>query len=291
MTTPFRVYIAGGIVRAEIGFYDDDGLFCAGARDLDEGEDAGMIQWVGVKQIDYTAPERVRETQTGDDRRLGTLTFEPAENAVLGIQMGAQDMDREADFTNTNVYDDDQMAFVTIDPIIDTEPLVSLITHGQAKREEFGAPPQKGWEVNIFNAGEISVGGPDSITERTLRNYDYSMNAEQTFRYPWMETFTKENQGTLGGAGGRTTLRNWLTLHAFRGDDTATSFTLDYLPLGDEDSDFIRLYSTDLATLVTSVVNTADYTVNTETGVVTFTAGAFEDEHIVARYQHRGVRS
>lgn len=288
----FKRYIAGGIVRAEYGFYDEDGLFCGGATSLANGEDSGMARWLGMKSIDATFPEVERVTQTGDDQRQGTLTFQPTDPATLGIQMGVASMDDEAAVGNVNVYDDGQFEMVQVDPYLEDLPVAALMVHSTAKKRVVGERPTKGFEVHVFNSGEINTQGFDGITERELRNYDFFMALDQVFTWPWGAAMSKANEGSIASSAGKFTTADYVTLHAIREDASEMVVNLDYVPVGAESvSGVVKVWRVAAADgAVTSLTNTTDFTLTTG-GVFTLTTagvGAAGD-HLVVRYKHTGA--
>lgn len=288
----FKKYIAGGIVQAEYGLYDTAGLLCGAAGSLANGEDSGMARWTGMKSIDATFPEVERQTQTGDDQRQGTLTFQPTDPTTLGIQMGVASMDDEAAVGNVNVYDDGQFDIVQVDPYLEDLPLACLMVHSTAKKRVVGQRPTKGFEVHVFNSGEINTQGFDGITERELRNYDFFMALDQTYTWAWGAVMSKANEGSIASSAGKFTTSNLVSLHAIREDGTELVVSLDYIPIGAETiTGAVQAWRTAAADGAVSVLTpTTDYTLTTG-GVFTLTAlgaGAAGD-HIVVRYKHTGV--
>lgn len=288
----FKKMIAGGIKRAEFGFYDSEGLLCGAVTSLANGEDSGMVLWQGMKSVDASFPEWETLTQTGDDQRQGTLRFSPTDPSTLAIQMGVNDMDIEASLQGMTAYDDGQFEVLPIDAYLEELPPASLIVHSTAKKRVPGTRTEKGLEVHVFNYGEINSAGPDGLTERELRNYDYFMTLEQAFTYPWGAVISKANYGTPGATAGKFVSDYYTTLHALRGDGTALSITLDWTPIGAETlARSVQVVKTAAADgAVTVLTPTTDFTLATSGAFALTAAGqGAAGDHFVIKYKHNGV--
>lgn len=282
----FKKFIAGGILRAELGFYDSAGFMCGAAGALANGEDSGMLRWRGMKSVDATFPEETRVTQTGDDQKQGTLTFPSTDPLAIAIQMGVNDMDTEALLMNVNVYDDGQFEHVPIDPFIEEYPLACLWVQSTAKRREIGQRASKGIVNHVFIQGEPSVRGFDGLTERELQNYDYFMSLDQVSVYPWGAIIADANEGTEAMSADKFVSDKLVTLHAFRGDGSTDTVTLDFTPAGTHTTPagVFAVWSTNPTTgAVTELDPTTGFTV--AGNVVTFVAPPAAGHHVVIRYK------
>lgn len=284
--SPFLRYLAGGTKRTEAGFYDTNGFMCGAAGVLANGADSPMMRLWAIKNIDVTIPERVRETQTGDDEVQGSLYFGPTDPVVLNIQTGLSDLDVEAAMQDINVYNDTQKKLIVLNPNVDSFPLACMLTMGIAKKKVFGEAAVKGYEVNVFNSGEFVILGRDALAERTLGNYDLTMTCDQTSTFPWGEAMSIANHGTLGGAGGKWPSENKLTMHAFRGDGTDVTLTLAETPAGDDTSGRIKVYKETSAHVRSVLTPTSGYTVVTSTKVLTFAVAPAAGDHIIVLYEY-----
>jgi hypothetical protein len=282
-------FISGGIKEFQYGLYDKDGLMCGAMVNLANGEDSGMAIWRGVKTIDITIPEKDRQWQTGDDTRQGFITFESTENPIMNIQMGIQHLDHEAVFQNTKLHDDTQLVLGLFDPRVEEVPSVCTIIHSTAKQKVYGQPEAASWVVQFFNNGEISVRGRDSITERQLANYDYSMTLSQTSNWPWGQPLTIEHHGTNFATGGTAGSKNPVTMHAVRGDGTVTEVTLDFTPVGVHTvAGAFKVWQRAAATGVwTELEATTHYTVANKT--FTFVTTPAAGDHVIIRYLRTGL--
>lgn len=291
----FTSYIAGGIVQAEYGLYDTEGLMCGKAGVLANGEDSGMGRWLGMKSVDASVPEVERATQTGDDQRQGTITFQPTDATTLAIQMGVTTPEDEAALNNVAVYDDGQFSILPFDPYLEDLPVACLSILSTAKKRVPGQRANKGYEVNIFNYGEISAQGYDGITEREMRNYDFFMSLDQVYTWLWGSPMSQANEGTVAASGGRFTSNRLVSFHAIRGDASELSVTLDFVPIGAESvSGVVKVWKTAAADgVVTVLTPTTDYTLNASTGALALTAAGAgaEGDHFVVRYKHNGVET
>jgi len=287
---PFKQYIAGGVKSTGVGFYDDDGFMCGAAGALAEGEDSGLLPIIAVKNIEFTVPEPDRQTQTGDDTTQGSLTFASTDSVTLGIQAGIADMDVEAALMNVKAVSVDGMYAVTINPDVEELALFCMLTSGTAKKRAFGAP-QKGFEVYVINQAEAFVTGADGIAERTLRNYDYVATADQTGQFPWGEAMSGATDGALRGAGRKYISKYPVWMHAFRPDGSVSEVTLDKTPAGDHTTDYVQVWSIDIATgVATKMTPGTDFEVDTTTpkivfGTVAVPAAPSAGAHIVIQYR------
>lgn len=281
----FNEYISGGIKLAQLSFYDSAGLACGSASALANGEDAGMMYWRGMKNVDITTPERERQSATGDDELLGTFTFPSTDPVTLGLQFGKKDLAVASALQNTNLYDNGQFEFYLANASVDDLPLMFLQTHSLAKRHTFGQRQIKGYEVNMFFSGEISDQGPDSITERQIRAYDYFMACDPVSVFPWDSKIAVANEGARAAPYAIVTSDYFNTYHFFKGDGTIATITLDETPIGVHTlARAFRVTSYNPTTDVTTVIApTTGFTV--AGSVVTLIVPPLAGHHVTVSYK------
>ncbi|GAB4527848.1 MAG: hypothetical protein OHK0046_46040 [Anaerolineae bacterium] len=281
--TPFERYISGGVRFAGVGFYDEAGLFCGGVTALAAGESAGLLRWYGLKQVGLTIPTRERQTQTGDDESLGSLTFQPTDPVGITVQAGLNDLNMAAALQGVTSHDDGWMTMQPIYPSVEEIPPACFVINSTAKKRVFGQNSLKGWEVWVLSSCEFSVGGPDGINERALRSYDFGGVADQVYMLPWGQPLM-DDFNAFGGAGILTTLPQWFWLHAYRGHASTLTVELDYVPIS---AAKIQIRSYTIATGVwDDLAVTTDWTLSGKE--ITFTASQ-AGKHNVIRYLHSGV--
>lgn len=284
----FGSYIAGDIELAQVGFYDENGFFCGAVTSLANGEDSGLARWRGLQSVDITLPTRQNDPQTGDGELQGSLNYAVAENATLGLQFGVANQSLEASVQGLKVKTGDFHDLIVVDAEIDQIPLTTLWVTTPGKKRVFGEPAAKGWETHIFNQGEISTSGPDSVAERTLRNYTYFMSLDRPYTWPWGEAFTQANEGAVAGTIGRyADTLGYPGMHALRGDGVVAAVTLDQTPVGvHTDTGVFEVWQyTDSTQLWAKLTAGTDYTVAAD--VLTFEAGAIPaaGDHVVIKYK------
>ena len=136
----------------------------------------------------------------------------------------------------------------------------------------------------MMASAEISAGAPDGITERALRNYNFSAACAPVEELPWGDDLTDNFGGILGGAGIITTLPYWVSLAGYRGHASNLDVVLNYVPVS---SAHIQIRSKDIAAGTwADLALTTDYTLSGKT--ITFEASQ-AGKHNVIRYMHQGV--
>lgn len=294
-TTAIKSWVVGGTGGGSyIGFHDIDGRFVGGAKSLAEGEYSEMTRWYAVKQADITTPQRERQTQTGDDVYQGHLMFPSTDPVEIAIQIGVQQQARKADVLGIKEVDDDQLSYTLINPEIEDLPPACLLIHSPAKERVFGQRSRDGWVINMIHRCEISDRG-SSISERTMRDYDFFATCDQTYVHPWGVAMTKDQEGAIGGAGIEAGDTYRIMLGAFRTDGTVSALDLTKRIRGDHTTNAMKVWSEVISTgVVTELEAGTDFEIvqgsgatldqivfGTEAAPVARGAG----EHIVYRYQ------
>jgi hypothetical protein len=283
-----NLFIAGGNKVNEIGFYDTNGLFCAGVTSLAAGASAPMRRFYALKEATATQPVKERVNQTGDDILRGFLTFDSIEPLVIEMTVGAHELDMAGDVQNINaVADSGIVTMLPINPAVLEYPRVMFFSQGTAKKDVFGTDASVRWHAHMFNAGELVFRGADSLTERALRQWAYTYTAEQTSKWPWGSALTAF--GTEAVAGAEWISDKLVTFHAYRGDSALADDTLalPYLAAGTHiTAGVFDIWQTVVSTGVTTkLAATTGFTVaNSTISTITF-AAATTGNHYVVRYK------
>lgn len=275
--------ISGGFSLMQYARAHTTGYPAGTTGTIANGGDAGMSRLYGVKQASVSIPEAVRATQTGDDNPQGSLVWPTTELPGGNLQTGIFDEDFDAIAQGTLAYTLSGMRIGVLSPA-DPEyaDLVGILSR-PAKSKDSATTGRKRWQHYLLPAFNAVPRGTDSFQERTFGNNVYDITCNPATKFPWGDALDATNVGTTETPVFVIHTDYRLTMHTFVGDGADTAFTLSKLPAGDEATDYFDLF----AAADGSDANGLLDSVNTSTGVVTFTAAPSAGVVYTTVYQYQ----
>ena len=233
--------ISAGFDRAYVVLLDDSGYAMGLTGAIANGSDAGCYMIDGVKTANVSLPSAKRVNITGRNRILGAFLFPPGEEPSFDLEGAVADFDLAAAVENTKVRD---LGKWSIHPIMAKELSyadVFLILEMDAQSKESGSDGLS-VKYSLLMKAQMTYLGPGSVNEQGAATFRFSVAVTHWGIYPWGESLTTAAEGATEAAMVEMTSDNWLLIHTFVGDNTATSFTVDETPAGDDTSDCVQCW-------------------------------------------------
>ncbi len=274
--------IQAGFRRAIVHLLDEDGYAAGITGSLSNGSDAGSYQMEGVKTGDMQLAEPEKTDITGDDRFLGAFVWPLSSSPSGSIEAAVYDQDLFTALARTKkrVLGGSEMHVLGGNEA--TPQDVCLIFQSEAKSRTSGYAGLAKKFGLIIPKASVSVLGPSTLNERGEINARLSVVIQSADKYPWGEALSITNEGVTGGVIIPFTSDYWVDLHAFVGDGSATTVTLDHTPAGDGTGTPARVLVWKNGT---ALAVTTDFTVNTATKVVTFTSAPAAGDKVEIWYE------
>src|SRR5690554_5296854 len=262
MATNLTQIVSAGLDTIYAGLVDADGLFGGTTAAPAEASDNGGFRVLGPQSADLTIPEMERVNVPGSDGRLATFQFDAVEESGFIFEAGAIDMDMAA-ASQKDAVDDVASIYklLGLRPGRRTPQTMWWVMNSQAKSQASGSLGNPGWLVLVLKV-EVTYLGPSGIANRGPHTHRFSAIAQPADTYPWGQT----PASGMSYDGWLFHSENRMRLHRHEGDNSDTTFTLSELPVA---ADRVHVYKAGTLQTITT-----DYTVNTETGVVTYEDGS-----------------
>lgn len=277
MADSVKEIISAGVELAEFHVLDSGGYISGSTGTVASGAAgaaAGRIR--GIQTASVTTPDDELVTIPGDDGVMGAFTFEPDTVPQFTIDVGVQDLDDEAAFQTSRVYQRGNLNMGILQPSGSTlvDMLVILTSKTKAKTPgSDGISRYSGYilpKVNARPKGRVEFAGRQGAVYR----YACVANVSDTFGAG--ETMRADTFGTESGVIIPWTGLYRLTAHRFTGDGVTTAFTLGKTPATSTAADF--------QVWINGVVQNSGYSVNTTTKVITFSPAPALNAKIVVAY-------
>lgn len=264
MTAPNK-YIAAGTQLAFLGLVDGQGFFLGSTSATTNGKSEGMIRLTGIQSANPGPAEGEDVNVPGDDGPLGKIEFGPAETPAFVVSTGAFNIDLDAKLQGTAVETIGDIKVGVLQPNDPSNPDVMMIIQSKSKSKDDGSDGTKSWSGYIIPIMTAQPLGRESFEGRTAASNRIKVTTNIASRKPWGVTILDADLGTTGAPLLAFTADNPITMHVFKGDGAASTFTLDKTPVSQSKVIIFK----ETAPLTAGV----DYTVNTLTRVVTIVAG------------------
>jgi len=274
--------IQAGFRRGIVHLLDTSGYAMGITGSLSNGSDAGSYQVQGVKAGDFQLPEPDKTDITGDDRFLGAFVWPLSASPSGSIEMAVYDQDLFVALEGTTKRTLGGAELHVLGGEEASPQDVCMIFQSEAKSRTSGYVGLSKKFGLIIPKASVSVLGPSTLNERGEINARLSVTIQTADQYPWGEAFSLANEGVTNGVMIPFTSDYWVDLHAFVGDGTATTVTLDHTPAGDGTGTPARVKVWKNGTALTV---TTDFTVNTSTKVVTFTSAPAAGDKVEIWYE------
>lgn len=274
---------SAGVDSVHAGLLNSTGLFSGQSASISNGGDSGPFVVIGAQSADISIPDLERVNVDGDDGRLGTFLFDSADESNFTFEAGGLDMAVAAATQGTVLRALGDWDVNLIRPGTRTPQQMCWIINSQAKSLESASTGVAGFRVTIIPRLELSYLGPSGQTSRNPHTYRYSAIINPSTTHAWGEALVEGTDGDTKMDAIEFYAENRVTMHAFVGDNSTDTVTLDYTPAGADTTNKVLVWKDG-----TQLTKTTHYTVNTGTKVLTFTAGNIPDtgEEVVIVYEY-----
>lgn len=226
--------IGAGFDRIEYGTVDvSTGLLMgntATGATAGAAAESAMLRLRGAQTIPVEIPEPERVVPLGDNEPRTSFSFPGAELPGGLLEMSDADTTFNALIQGTKVRTEGNYSFGALSPSGNAPQQMCLNLMRQTKKQDAGEVGITGWE-GVFVTRCTIVPLFTTITQRAHTPYRYQVNIDPSDRALIGYTFTEGIDGTTQMA-----LQEWdgdypPHLGAFKGNASATAFTLAYTPV------------------------------------------------------------
>jgi len=274
--------IQAGFRRCIVHLLDTSGYAMGITGSLANGSDAGSYQMMGVKTGDMQLPEPDKTDITGDDRFLGAFVWPLSASPSGSIEAAVYDQDLFTALEGTTKRALGGAELHVLGGQEASPKDVCMVFQSEAKSQTTGfAGLSKKFGIIVPKAA-VSVLGPSTFNERGEINARLAVTIQSADKYPWGEALSVANEGVTNGVMIPFTSDYWVDIHAFVGDGSTTTVTLDHTPAGDGTGTPARVLVWKNGTALTV---TSDFTVNTSTKVVTFVTAPAAGDKVIIWYE------
>lgn len=207
----------------------------------------GKLDWVKTADIQIAESEEV--VITGDDDVAGQFIFSPATLPSFNIEVASSDFAFAAQTQSTTNRALGDFTFFQAQPNAADPVDMALILTSRAKSKETSTDGTSGFHHVVVPKAQILPLGRSGFTERGEAIYRYRVIANKFSKYPWGVALTNADDGTTGAVYFEFFSDYRVALHTFVGDNSATSFTVDYTPVND--TDVVKFFTTSTGAAVT----------------------------------------
>jgi hypothetical protein len=228
-----REIIAAGFKYLRYGVINEDGVFVGStttAPTAGTSTNGGMARLAGARTMPIQIAEPVVEPADGDDETLVTFEFDPAglPNGVFEMAVRNNVFEALIQGTKINTLSGDAEISM-IDPADRDSQTMCLLGSRRAKSWKSGEKGSKKWEnVYIPNCTMKPLGV--SPQQRTFTPYNYSISLSKSDRLGWT-TVNNSEHGTTAVPAVYIDSDNPLHLHRATGNNSATTFNVDFPPV------------------------------------------------------------
>lgn len=264
-------HAAAGNNYSFIVFLDSEGLPTGGTPTApSNGAASGAYRVLGVKEVAVSIPAPEVVQATGDNTVIAEFQFDSTEQRTYEVTMAVGDLALESYFAGTNVETIAGGSFVLND--VDGAPArsIALIHQSNAVKQDTGLRGVQGWSGTLVPLATAKYLGRDSFSERTAGTYRLSVTPQTATNYPWGVSFSTAS-GKNSGRFIDFDSDYPYTMAAFRGDNAAVQWTLDYQPVN---AASVGAWHYRTAVNVSSVVTTSPYSVTLSSAAGTGVKGS-----------------
>ncbi len=255
--------ISAGFDRAYIVLTDSGGYAAGLTGSLANGSDAGCVMIDGVKTANVNIPTATRVSIKGRNRVMGGFQFPAGEEPSFELEGAVSNMDINAAVEKVKVR---QLGKWTLHPVMGKEVEyqdVFLLLEMDAQSKDAGSDGI-GVKYCLLMKAQMAYLGPGSVTYQGETSFRFSVTVTHWGVYPWGESLDIADEGVTSAAMIEIVSDNWLLLHSFVGDNTATSFAVDETPAGDHSTECSQCWKDGVLTTPTTdwtcVPSTKTYT-------------------------------
>lgn len=232
---------------------------------LAAGEDSGMGRLLNMSDITATTPEAPQITSTGDNGPANTFKSNPTDSPSGSMAFATFDLVFDTKAIGQVIYAEGPHDIaLSSTRCYDFKPVV-IVVNSPAKSNASATYGEQGYQVEEYWQVETQPMSVASKATGAAHSYTHSLSFDEVARTPYGELAVTNYLVNTAWK----TMPYWskypVVYHTYVGDgQSAQTFTLDYLPYA-EDGTALQIWING-----TKQTYTTNYTVDNETGVVTF---------------------
>lgn len=275
----FNRAIAAGNRYAFAWFIDDNG-FMTGASTTAPANGAagsGAFTLSGIKTAAPTIPEPDVVQVTGDDALQGEFSFDSIETRAFTIEYTVEDLSLIATILGVTLTTWGEVRTALMDVPNPPERNMGFIFQSRAKKADTGAQGQKGWNGKFIPLATFTPLGRASFDERGAAVFRGQISPQSSGYDPFGVSILTSNYGTTAARQIPFNAENPIHIKTWRGDNTTTAFTLDYVPVS----------AAKTSAFVDRVVRTVS-TVSTGASTMTVSSAPGTGRPMIALYEFAG---
>lgn len=227
--------VGAGNRDSYLGFLDSTyNLFAGGTPTLPaSGQASGMLELLGIKEVNLTVPEPDRVPDEGDDTVLATFDFDSSAVRAYIATLAVHDLQLDAYLQTTNLVQIGDSTWGAIDVLNAPEINCVLLHQSRAKKFDPSNRGQKAWEYVLAPQATARPLYRQTFAGKQVAVYRLAISINLPSRTPWGVTFTSDanNFGTdstylITGKGD-----NPQHIVAWQGNSILTDIPLDHVPI------------------------------------------------------------
>jgi hypothetical protein len=227
-----KTFDTAGLAASWWGFVDPTTQrFLGAATTLANGADSSAVELKGLFSQDINPPALRTVATKGNNGFISEFIF-PAEGGPQGtIQLGQFDANFYALTQGNKIYSlDNDHELVMIQPTVFDLKRLCLIFNANANAQDVGYAGNPGFIVDIYPNVRLMPTGGSGMRSAQDSNFTWRAVANAFDKFPWGESLSNSNQGTLGACGFRFFSPYPICMHAHKGDGSDVAFTLSKTP-------------------------------------------------------------
>jgi len=243
------------------------------------GSGAGFSRYKGVVNFSESVPNTEIQVVNGDGGQLTQYRRASTTPVTIDGMYATYDADIIAKLTATTLYLEGQWEIAMRSQTCQSFNNMALIISGRAISQTAGTIDQTGWyTIFIFRATGEQLGLAQAFGSPTQVPINWSVNKTDT---TWWEEVIDTNYDKVYSWGTAPIIADYpLMGHYYRGNNAATTVTLDYVPSA-ASSNAVAYWKDGVKKAYTT-----DYTLVTSTRVVTFAAAPASDTDNLFIYEY-----
>lgn len=271
---------AAGLTVAQLWVLDSAAYPISTTGTLANGADGGGMILTGIKSASGQAREPNRVQSTGDDRRTKfQFIFPTDELPAMEMQFNVRDLIRDGAIAAANkVAISTTMTAIGVDTNEAFDVQCCVILSGVAKSADTATSGATRYRNRIY--GSVNVMYIDeNWQEVEAATYQYRGYPTQMSKYPWGLALNATTDGVTKQTATDVFSNYPITLHTFIGDNSTTSFTVDYTPAGVSTSGSVKVWVDGVAEA------DANVTVTTSTKTIALSTAPTTAAKVIVLYE------
>ena len=281
MAVNISKYAVNGI--SSVGWAALNGTYPYGVTGtLSNGSGAGLGT-LNMQSLGITPPESAVTFANANNGVLTSFRQQPQELPAGTMASAEFDADFAAKATGIKVATLGDWDSVEMFQRCFSYADIMLLINSPANSLETATLDEAGFVTRIFYKANFDSQAFVELNTATIATFNAGINLKRSAILPWGESLTTATHGTTQSVGRAFYSPNPCWIHTWIANGSATTFTLDKLPVA-ADTASIKMWRNG-----TALTYTSDFSVNASTGVVTLVSAGSAGDKLVALYQFSGT--